>query len=100
MSSQELPVAREGVEHAVHVLDRVVGVRRDAEVAGARGGDDSFAVERLDEGRGVGGGDAEERAAALGVAWRGYAGAERVDAVEQARVEAEDVLARLGDADL
>src|SRR5919198_1106033 len=47
MSSAELAVAREGVEHAVDVLDRVVRVRGEAEVAGARRGDDAVAVERL-----------------------------------------------------
>src|ERR687888_562096 len=100
MSSAELAVAREGVEHAADVLDRVVRVRGEAEVSGARGGDDAVAVERLDERGRIGGGDAEERAAALGLPRGRDAGAERVEAVEQARVEAEHVLARLGDPDL
>src|SRR5919198_2475395 len=97
---EKLSVPLERVEQLLHILHGVVCVRRDAEVADARGGDDAVAVERLDERGRIGGGDAEERAAPLGVARRRDAGAERVEAVEQARVEAEDVLARLGDADL
>src|ERR687888_152904 len=79
MSSAELAVAREGVEHAVDVLDRVVRVRGEAEVAGARRGDDAVAVERLDERGRIGGGDAEERAAGRAEQVLEHAGGEEVD---------------------
>src|SRR3982751_5077782 len=72
----------ERVEQLLHILHGVVGVRGDAQVAGARGGDDAVAVEGLDEYGRVGGRDAEERAAALGLARGRDAGAERVEAVE------------------
>ena len=60
-------MALERREDRVDVVARVVRVRRDAEVAGARGRDDALAVERLHEHGRVGRDDAEERAAALGL---------------------------------
>src|SRR5919201_1642385 len=73
---EKLPVAVEGVEQLLHILDRVVCVRRDAQVPGARGGDDALAVECLYQGRRIGRGDAQERSPPLRLARGGDAGAE------------------------
>src|SRR5919199_6112606 len=97
LSSQQLTVSRERLEDLLHVLERVVCVRREAEVAGAGGRDDPVAAERLDERRRVGRGDAEQGTATLRLPRSRDRRAEGVEPVEERGVQAEHVLPRLGD---
>ena len=91
---------RERGEDRVDVLVDIVGVRRDAQVPVALGGDDPVLGERADERRCVGRADADERPAPLGVAWRRHRASELVDAGDQPLVERRHVGAGLGDPDL
>src|SRR4051812_30759060 len=99
-SLQEGPVADEGREDGVDVLDRVVGVRGDAEVAVAVRGDDSVFLQLGDQSGSVAGRDADERTTLVRVARSDDGAAQFVHARDQALVQSGHVLARLGDADL
>jgi len=67
-SREERTVAGQGGQDGVDVLDRVVGVRGDSEVAVAVRGDDPVFPQLSDQSGCVRGGDADERAALLGLA--------------------------------
>ena len=73
-------MACERGEEGVDVLGHVVGMRGDAEVAVALGGDDPVCLERGDERRRVGRADADQGAAPLGCPGRDDDSAELVDA--------------------
>ena len=75
-------MAGERGEHGLDVLHRVVRVRRDAQTAGPRGGDDAVGLEGSDEGVLVRRGNGDEGAAPLRVARRRDAPAELVDVAD------------------
>src|SRR6476619_3730662 len=97
---QQPAVTLERSEDAVDVLERVVGVRRDAEVPVPLRGDDPVRGERGHEPRRVGRADADERPVRVRRARRGDPATELVDARDQVLVQRGHVLTRLGDADL
>src|SRR5207253_2339742 len=83
---EQLSVRAKRREYGVDVLDSVVRVRGDAEVGVALRGDDALAIERGDERTRICRLDAEERAAAFGLARRDDLGIELVETCDQVGV--------------